>query len=201
MEDINGMLWCAAELIFILLLCKIIEKNMLKPLQAKVMTYLISDTAKIPNNKRLPLLIYHGVFPKSEPEKMAQTYEKLFAQNQWSPEWRDVIYPFHHFHTKSHEALGVFQGNASVLFGGESGIRFNVSAGDMVIIPAGVGHKSINSSDDFCCVGGYPAGLECDMNLEENDNQAHIHNINQVPIPSYDPIYRKESGYLISLWQ
>ena len=49
-------------------------------------------------------------------------------------------------------------GSAQVRFGGEDGELVGVTAGDVVVIPAGVAHACIEASDDFSVVGAYPDG-------------------------------------------
>jgi len=80
----------------------------------------------------------------------------LFAGHQWGNSWRNGIYNYHHFHATTHEVLGIIRGHASVRFGGEQGVMLEVSAGDVVVIPAGVGHKKEGSSADLQVVGAYP---------------------------------------------
>jgi uncharacterized protein YjlB len=82
--------------------------------------------------------------------------ERAFAANRWPPRWRDGVHPFHHFHANTHEVLGVASGTATVLFGGPNGRELTVAAGDVVAIPAGIGHCNIRQSDDLLMVGAYP---------------------------------------------
>ena len=49
-----------------------------------------------------------------------------------------------------------FTGSAVFHLGGEKGKKVNVKAGDIIVIPAGVGHKNLGASDDFGVVGAYP---------------------------------------------
>lgn len=175
---------------------------MLKPQVAKVITHMLVATSSVPNNKRWPLLIYQGVFSTSnDEESIASSFEHLYSQNKWRADWRYTVYPFQHFHTTSPEVLGCFKGHATVLFGGDTGVKCEISAGDMVIIPPGVGHKCLSEHDGFTCVGGYPEKLECDMNKEGHDNSNNIPNIDNVPLPTHDPVYGKDDGYLTSLWK
>ena len=46
---------------------------------------------------------------------------KTLARNGWSDGWRNGIYPFLHFHTGTHEVLGIARGRATVEFGGAEG--------------------------------------------------------------------------------
>ena len=68
--------------------------------------------SSIPNNK-LPLLIYQGAV-KLVPRDSAPVFEELFAANHWTGGWRDGIYTYHHYHSTTHEVLGVYSGSATV---------------------------------------------------------------------------------------
>jgi uncharacterized protein YjlB len=67
-----------------------------------------------------------------------------------------------HYHSTTHEGLGVFRGNARMRFGvsdddnAEHGIQLTVSAGDVIVIPAGVAHCALRESGGFSMVGSYP---------------------------------------------
>src|SRR5690606_9315115 len=117
---------------------------------------------KIPNNPRLPLLIYRGTLPPGQgPEAdPAAAFESVFARNGWHGAWRDGIYPYHHYHSTAHEVLGVASGEAQVRLGGRNGMTLTIRAGDVVIIPAGVGHCNLGATPDFLVVGAYPEGQE-----------------------------------------
>jgi uncharacterized protein YjlB len=71
--------------------------------------------------------------------------------------------PFLNYHSTSHEVLGVHSGVATLRLGGEHGKNVEVVAGDVVIIPAGVAHQNLSSSDDFGVVGAYPGGHDWDL--------------------------------------
>ena len=92
------------------------------------------DDGGIPNS-RLPVLIYHRVEGAAD----ASACERLFASNGWEGAWRDGIYSFHHFHSTSHEVLGIVRGSASVTLGGPAGRTFEVRQGDVLVLPAGTG--------------------------------------------------------------
>ena len=55
--------------------------------------------------------------------------------------WRNGIYPYAHYHSMIHEAMGLARGRATVRFGGENGQDIEIVAGDVVILPAGTGHQ------------------------------------------------------------
>ena len=108
----------------------------------------LSPGEEVPNNPTLPLLFYPQVLdpsPGATPEDLALTFEALFDKHGWPGTWRNGIHSFHHYHSNAHEVLGIYEGEAEVLFGGPSGETVEVNAGDMVIVPAGVGHKKVRS--------------------------------------------------------
>src|SRR3954454_9657935 len=137
----------------------------------QVLPYQLKDDGAIPNNAELPLLIYEGAF-KLPARDQASVIEKVFAANGWTGTWRNGIYRFHHYHSQTHEVLGVFSGSATVQFGGQHGITQSLRAGDVVIIPAGVAHKNLGASANFGVVGAYPGGREADMNHGKADERA-----------------------------
>jgi len=154
--------------------------------------------ATIPNS-RLPVLIFHAAI---DPRFVnAEAFEQLFESNGWPPAWRWGIYSFHHYHSTAHEALGVARGSARVQIGGPDGRAFDISAGDALVIPAGVGHKCLNSSEDFEVVGAYPPGQDWDlMKGEPGERPRADRNIASVPMPQTDPV-NGVSGLLTDLWR
>src|SRR3979490_1839564 len=85
------------------------------------------DDGTIPNS-RYPVLLYHNVteIKGSDPASQVQ---QLFAVNNWTNSWRNGIYTYHHYHSTSHEVLGVYRGSVTVRLGGEQGQNFTVQAG------------------------------------------------------------------------
>lgn len=66
------------------------------------------------------------------------------------------VYDYLHYHSRTHEVLGIAKGSAKVRFGGERGRTIKLSAGDVAILPAGTGHQCIAASKTFLVVGAYP---------------------------------------------
>ena len=89
----------------------------------------------------LPLIVRRGAVPPSEHDAV-RTFKATFARNGWTNAWIDGIHEFHHYHSNAHEVLGIVSGSAPVRFGGEDGELVGVTAGDVVVIPAGVAHAS-----------------------------------------------------------
>lgn len=161
--------------------------------------YYFSDDGVIPNSK-LPFLVYKNAF-SARNTAGAEWLESTFKKNNWYNSWRWGIYDFHHYHSNTHEVLGVFQGNAKVMMGGPNGKEFNISAGDILVIPAGVGHKCISHSPDFTVVGAYPNGKSPDLVKEEpTKHSISKQTISKVPVPTTDPLLGKDDG-LVKLWK
>ncbi len=77
----------------------------------------------------------------------------------------------------------------------------DVHAGDVVVIPAGVAHKSEPTSPDLLVVGAYPGGHGPDMRVPGNgDRERALANIAAVPLPAADPVCGA-SGPLIERWR
>jgi uncharacterized protein YjlB len=144
-----------------------------------------ADDGGIPNS-RLPVLVYRDV----EGARDAASCQRLFGGHGWSGAWRNGIYPFHHFHSTSHEVLGIVRGTATVRLGGPAGRAFEVRRGDVLVLPAGTGHKNEGSSADLLVVGAYPDGMAWD--LRRGDPREHdevVANIARVPLPDSDPVH------------
>ena len=157
-------------------------------------THRFADDGRFPNSP-LPLLLYRRALP---PDPVAM--EQAFARYGWSNAWRNGIFPFHHFHSIAHEVLGIAAGTARVMFGGPGGREFEVGAGDVVVIPAGVGHRNLGSSPDFRVVGAYPGGAGYDTRRgEPSEHDAALQAIRAVPLPDTDPV-SGQGGALRRLW-
>jgi uncharacterized protein YjlB len=157
-----------------------------------------ADDGRIPNS-RLPVLLYRGVL-NARSRDMAAAFEELFAAHDWHGAWRDGIYPFHHFHSTTHEVLGVARGWVEVRLGGEAGASLRLEAGDVVVIPAGVGHKHERSSASFLVVGAYPEGRDWDVcRGEPGDRARALTNLAVVPLPTTDPVHGA-AGPLRAAW-
>jgi uncharacterized protein YjlB len=170
------------------------QRNFVKPEQLN-----FEDDGIFPNSP-LPLLLYHQAIT-TEAEDRASIFEERFAENDWTNSWRDGVYSFPHYHSTSHEVLGVYSGAATLRLGGEHGKNVQVQAGDVIVIPAGVAHQNIGANDDFGVVGAYPGGRSWDLlrGLPGERPKAD-HNIAALPMPDNDPIYAAE-GPLRRIWK
>jgi uncharacterized protein YjlB len=146
-----------------------------------------ADDGRIPNNPRLALVIYRLALPRSD--HLAKDFEKRFAANGWTNSWRDGIFDYHHFHSNTHEVLGVTRGEGRVCFGGEQGEVLALEPGDVAILPAGTGHKYESASDDFLVVGAYPDGRDFDIcRGDPAEHDRAVARIATVPLPKRDPV-------------
>lgn len=156
---------------------------------------LFEDDGRIPNS-RLPALLYRQL-PLG---RDASAFEELFARHGWLGAWCDGIYPFHHFHSNTHEVLGVARGWGEVMLGGPNGRTVRVKQGDVLVLPAGVGHKLERASGDFMVVGAYPDGRDWDVCRGEPNERAHVlGNLACVPLPAEDPVHGPD-GPLLAAW-
>jgi uncharacterized protein YjlB len=163
--------------------------------------YRFEDDGKTPNNPRLPLVLYRDVVRRRRGLDPAAVCEDLFAAHGWKDSWRNGIYEFLHFHTRTHEVLGVARGEARVQFGGDKGRTLSLKAGDVVVLPAGTGHRRISASDDLLVVGAYPSrgGAYDEPKPREVDHQRAVERIAKVPPPAQDPVYGR-GGPINDLW-
>lgn len=162
-------------------------------LNAKV--FMFDDDGEIPNNPKLPLLVYPEVFIN----RMVDVTQVLHGNN-WTNSWTGSVHDFHHYHSVTHEVLAVIGGNAKIQFGGKNGEELKLAAGDVVVIPAGVGHKKVEASHDFEVIGAYPDGKEFDMKTgKPGEHGEAVENIAKVPLPEQDPVFAEE-GPLKEIW-
>ena len=168
-------------------------------MKGKMETHVLKDDGTFPNNKMLPVVIYTNAIELPD-EDPALTLEQIFDANQWGNSWRNGIYDYHHYHSTAHEVLGIYQGAVKVQLGGPDGISRDLKKGDIIIIPAGVAHKNLGASDDFKCVGAYPAGQDYDTRYGKAGERPEAdNNIKNLPLPVRDPVFGFD-GPLIKSW-
>lgn len=165
-----------------------------------VIAHRLAPSGATPNHPRWPLLVYPSAVAIGGVDP-AEAFEALFSGNGWPAAWRNGIHPFHHFHCTAHEALGVYSGEATVLFGGETGIVITARPGDVIVLPAGTGHKKLSSRGRLGIVGAYPAGQHPDMCTPLLSRLADsVAAVARVPKAPRDPVFG-EDGPLIDHWQ
>jgi uncharacterized protein YjlB len=143
----------------------------------------------IPNNPSLPLLYYRNAVRLDAKGDPAALLEAIFNANGWGQAWRNGIYDFVHYHPRIHEVLGIAGGSATLRLGGNSGTTMKVSVGDVIVVPAGVGHECLRASPAFLVVGAYPPTgtySECRGSFQEHAKSRAA--VRRVPLPRKDPL-------------
>jgi uncharacterized protein YjlB len=167
----------------------------------KPITHKFADDGRIPNNPALPLILYRGgidLTGSPDPEKLI---EKTFAKNGWGDMWRNGIYPYAHYHSMIHEAMGIARGRATVRFGGEKGEQIEIAPGDVVILPAGTGHQCLTHTRELVVIGAYPpSGTYNLCRATKAEHAKALASIRKVPLPATDPAFGPK-GPLVALWR
>ncbi|TVY14834.1 hypothetical protein LARI1_G007602, partial [Lachnellula arida] len=122
--------------------------------------YHLQPTSFVPNN-RLPVLIYRNVLPQPHNEQSAQ---EMLEKNHWTKK-ANSLFGFLLRLTKLQGNVGstVFQGHPTLLIGRgphdndeERSVSTELEPGDVIILPAGVAHCSIDGDSDYRSIGLYP---------------------------------------------
>jgi uncharacterized protein YjlB len=84
--------------------------------------------------------------------------------------------------------------------GGPQGESFDVAVGDVLVLPAGTGHRRATARAGFTVVGAYPRGQE-NYDLLRGDDPAEVEaareRIAALGPPASDPV----GGEGVSLWR
>ena len=169
--------------------------------ERKANTHQFRDDGLTPNNPTFPLIHYRGAVRLDEAFDPAAIFEVLFDSHGWRDGWRDGIYDFLHWHSRTHEVLGIARGHALVRFGGARGRNIALKAGDVIIQPAGTGHQRISASRDLLVVGAYPAGSSYDeLRSTKGVHDRALRDIEKTRAPRTDPVYGAH-GKLKDLWR
>ena len=166
----------------------------------RVIAHLLAAGGAVPNHPQWPLLVYPGAVEIAGADP-AMAFEGLFDGNRWPAAWRDGVHPFHHFHSNAHEVLGVYSGEVTVQFGGDGGVVVTARPGDVIVLPAGTGHKRLSARGALGIVGAYPAGQHpdtCTPLLSDAHRSAEA--VARVPLPESDPVYGAD-GPLFTHWR
>lgn len=161
-------------------------------------TYHSAPNSKLPNN-RLPVLIHRNAIPNGGVDAVISR----FRQNGWSNNWSyPGIYTYAHFHSTTHECLGCASGwmELSLSVGADGWSQHRLSAGDVIVLPAGLSHEDVGHSEDNVMCGGYPDGRDWD-NIQHEFLSGQLYKqackrIMSLPIPNLDPV----TGLPMSHW-
>ncbi|PSS25735.1 hypothetical protein M430DRAFT_33337 [Amorphotheca resinae ATCC 22711] len=171
--------------------------NLTRPSSLQVSRHQIPPHNLIPNTsiQNRPLIIYHSCIPQFATPADIEAHLK--AVGVVTPQWRYSMYTKTHFHSTTHEVLCVSSGRAKLCFGGEenpSRVEASVQKGDVIIIPAGVGHRLLKDfNGDFEMVGSYPKGKSWDMCYGREDELQKVKEISSLGWFEKDPLYGDEA--------
>jgi len=211
-----------------------------------VNSYPLAETVLIPNSP-YPLLHYPGLLAEKADCNAAKVHD-LFTGNGWEIQWIFRYGPTQrsHYHSKAHECMAVLTGNATIRFGvadtsddmeanthgpdrEQGGVELQAQAGDVFVIPAGVSHKTYDTTpapfalltpgeghgiaaDDkkaalskielsgFTMMGAYPIGAQWDF-CEGGENTQDKEKVWAVPKPPKDPVMGEAAEGLCGLWR
>src|ERR1051326_2290463 len=164
-------------------------------------TYAFADDGSVPNNPRLPFLIYRGAIDLKGSPNPEELVERTFATHGWGEMWRNGVYPYVHYHSMIHEALGIARGRAKGRFGGNSGRELDIGAGDVCILPAGTANQGLWARPDLVVICAYPPSGKYDLcRGSKADHARAVAAIADVPLPAQDPVFGA-AGPLFQLWR
>jgi len=78
---------------------------------------------------------------------------------------------------------GIAEGKVTVLLGGAEGRQLRLKAGDMLAIPAGVGHRRVGEAIGLKVIGAYPPG-QSHFTMKRKGRV-----VPRVKLPETDPFY------------
>lgn len=168
-----------------------------------ISSYLMAGDGCVPNSALAALIFHKAIdFEKVGSSQAADQIERVIRENDWYLDWIDSVYRKTHYHSTAHEVLVIFKGKATLQLGGRKSLNVRpVEPGDIVVIPAGVGHKRIDSTDDFTVFGLYPRDQTWDLQWGYKKNyQDSIVRIEKLITPEKDPFYGKEEGLKRYWW-
>jgi uncharacterized protein YjlB len=141
-----------------------------------------------PNN-RLPVILYKSIFQDLKPPFSVDILH-LFQSNGWTNNWGDIIKTQNHYHSNTHEVLGINSGKVEMVIGGARGKIIRLKEGDVIILPAGIGYYSLENKKKYIAVGGYPNGEDWDMIYDEHEKYINSQkSIAKNPFPILHPIH------------
>lgn len=173
-----------------------------------------------------PLTIYRSAFHLTNSNSSSEAMPELSASNFATdverhlkemgvvkPAWRYTMYSQHHYHSTTDEVLVITSPTtgARLCFGGApreefgSAVEVDVHQGDVIIVPAGVGHALLHeqpvalsgrqAGQGFQMVGSYPVGAtDWDMCTSGDAGKESLvverwNRIRELKWFSADPIY------------
>jgi uncharacterized protein YjlB len=156
-----------------------------------VSKFYFEKASDVPNSLLPVMLVRTALAPNTSGK--ARLFREAFRRNGWTGLWTDTIYDYTHFHSNAHEVLGIAEGKVTIVLGGDEGRRFRLKAGDMLVIPAGVGHRRVGDDTGLKVIGAYPPG-QSHFDMKRKGRAAP-----KAPLPRTDPFYGID-GPLMRSW-
>lgn len=171
----------------------------MEPQTVNIEQFPLQDDGVFPNSRH-PALLYKGVL--DIPLLFPATHVKhQFEKNGWSNSWDAGIFEYHHYHSITHEVMGIYKGHTKLQLGGPDGPTIFIEKGDVLVIPAGVAHKNLGPENNVRVVGAYPDGRDYDMNYGKPGERPRTDsNIKKLPVPASDPVFGRDKG-LFKIWK
>ena len=170
--------------------CKLTALSALTVSRHQIPAYGLTPNTSL---QKRPLLVYHAAFSSSEKSIVSQVQRHVSTVGVVKSAWVYSMYPFSHFHSTSHEVLCIASGAAVCCFGCEENphkVELELQKGDVVVIPAGVGHRLMRETKSgFQMVGCYPTGCDWDMCYGKEEERSKIDKIKDLQWFKRDPIY------------
>ena len=161
-----------------------IQKSSMQPTPKQIFC---RDNGFFPNSV-LPVLFYQNAI-NLKFFFAGAFLRKTFEKNKWYNSWEGGILTVNHFHSNTHEVLGVCKGQTMLLLGGENGHHIKIQKGDVIVIPPRVAHRNLGLEASVKRIGAYPDGRAWDLKYgEASDRPESDKNIAMVPLPEKDPL-------------
>ena len=143
-----------------------------------------------------PALLFQISWEMELVEDAGLCWRMVFANEDWKLQ----MYSTSHFHSTSHELLCISTGSARLCFGHEdnpSNITPTVSAGDVIVVPAGVAHRLLEDIEGgFEMVGSYPKGKSWDMCYGKKGEEKKVKEIEKLGWWKRDPVFGDQGPVL-----
>ncbi len=140
----------------------------MEPQTANIEQLKLQDDGVFPN-RRYPALLYKGVLDIPLLFPVAHVKHQ-FEKNGWSNSWDAGSFEYHHYHSITHEVLGIYKGHTQLQFGGPEGPKIFIEKGDVLVIPARVSHENLGRESAVGVFGAYPDGRDYDLNYGKLGN-------------------------------
>ncbi|SER72343.1 Uncharacterized protein YjlB [Propionibacterium cyclohexanicum] len=147
--------------------------------------HVIADSPTNPGNS-VPVLHYRQAVQSTG--DLTVEFDQLFTRHRWLGAWTAQLYDVDHVHPDAFEVLGIVRGEGVVVCGGVPGTGIDVAPGDVLVIPAGVTHRS--GAGPLTVVGAYfEDARPSTVKVAGSDTVMMAEQAANVPAPDMDPIF------------